>query len=26
MLGSGVVDGENVRVGEQGLHVSVPYL
>ena len=26
MLGSGVVDGEDVRVGEQGLHACVPYL
>ena len=26
VLGSGVVDGENVRVGEQGLHARVPYL
>ena len=25
MLGSGVVDGEDVRVGEQGLHACVPY-
>ena len=26
VLGSGVVDGEDVRVGEQGLHACVPYL
>ena len=25
VLGSGLVDGENVRVGEQGLHACVPY-
>ena len=26
VLGSDVVDGEDVRVGEQGLHACVPYL